>query len=164
MGQRGWHPTGKVLGNVVGGVIGKLRGENMMQNGPDGQEKRRDAARFGDCGASIEPECLTRRGSNINEMQNGGEAEEERRGSNINEMQNGGEAEEERRVEGLCLGPGECGGKRSSWNNPIQMQEEEGEEERRGSNINEMQNGGEAEEERRGSNINEMQNGGEAEE
>merc|ERR1719473_698009 len=22
--QRGWHPTGKVLGNVVGGIIGKL--------------------------------------------------------------------------------------------------------------------------------------------
>merc|ERR1719493_460517 len=42
-----------------------------------------------------------RRGSNINEMQNGGEAEEERRGSNINEMQNGGEAEEERRK--MCM-------------------------------------------------------------
>merc|ERR1711953_127007 len=32
--QRSWHPTGKVIGNVIGGVVGKLRGgENMMQNG-----------------------------------------------------------------------------------------------------------------------------------
>merc|ERR1719351_120848 len=38
--QRGWHPTGKVLGNVVGGIVGKLRGgENLMQNA-NGQEKR----------------------------------------------------------------------------------------------------------------------------
>merc|ERR1711953_1167674 len=42
--QRGWHPTGKVLGNVIGGVVGKLRGgENLMQNGKreGGEEERR---------------------------------------------------------------------------------------------------------------------------
>merc|ERR1712226_1303528 len=92
--QRGWHPTGKVLGNVVGGIVDKLRGENMMQNGPGGEEKRQD----GPCAGSIEPQCVQfhEQRDQTNEMQNGGEAEEERR-SNINEMQNGGEAEEERR-------------------------------------------------------------------
>merc|ERR1711894_554745 len=57
--QRGWHPTGKVLGNVVGGVVGKLRGENLMQNGPGGEEKRQE-----------DP------GTGTNMMQNGGEKRE----------------------------------------------------------------------------------------
>merc|ERR1711894_561443 len=41
--QRGWHPTGKVLGNVVGGIVGKLRGgENLMQNGTTATRKKRN--------------------------------------------------------------------------------------------------------------------------
>merc|ERR1711953_782776 len=79
----------------------KRQGENMMQNGPGGEEKRyRHTCMQGWCpdGEKAEEE---RRGSNINEMQNGGEAEEERRGSNINEMQNGGEVEEASRK--MCM-------------------------------------------------------------
>merc|ERR1712076_32182 len=46
--QRGWHPTGKVLGNVVGGIVGKLRGgENLMQNGEEAEEERRKMCMYG---------------------------------------------------------------------------------------------------------------------
>merc|ERR1711894_444483 len=65
--QRGWHPTGKVLGNVVGGIVGKLR-ENMMQNGPDGQEKRE----------RYNPMQGGKRGGNENMMQNGPDGQEKR--------------------------------------------------------------------------------------
>merc|ERR1711972_1097524 len=71
--QRGWHPTGKLLGNVIGGVVGKLReGDNLMQNA-NGQEKRQ--------------------GENLMQNANG---QEKRQGEQTNEMQNGGEGEEER--------------------------------------------------------------------
>merc|ERR1711972_168708 len=63
--QRSWHPSGKVLGNVIGGIVGHLRGgENLMQNA-NGQEKR--------------PGGEEERREQTNEMQNGGEGEEERR-------------------------------------------------------------------------------------
>merc|ERR1711953_1133560 len=91
--QRSWHPTGKVIGNVIGGVVGKLRGgenmmqngkreggENMMQNGKRGEEERQ-------CGVTMD--C------------NYGDEEEEKRQGQINEMQNGGEGEEERRK--MCM-------------------------------------------------------------
>merc|ERR1711953_598814 len=108
--QRGWHPTGKVLGNVIGGVVGKLRGdgnemereecqnghciptrnENLMQNGPGGEEERRGGNENLMQNAGEE-----KRG--INEMQNAGG---EKRG--INEMQNGPGGEEERRHNDCC--------------------------------------------------------------
>merc|ERR1711953_902978 len=116
--QRGWHPTGKVLGNVIGGVVGKLRGgENLMQNGKreggeeerrwdhnmmqnaNGQEKRQNMMQNAD-GKEKRQGCNLRSDGELrcpkweekreqtNEMQNGGEGEEERRG-NANEMQRG---------------------------------------------------------------------------
>merc|ERR1712226_182957 len=91
--QRGWHPTGKVLGNVVGGIVGKLRGENLMQNGPGGEEKR-ETSMMQNGGEKRETSM----------MQNGGEKretsmmqnEEEKRS---NMMQNGGEKR-------VCVTPG----------------------------------------------------------
>merc|ERR1711953_115137 len=70
--QRSWHPTGKVLGNVIGGVVGKLRGENLMQNGPGGGEEENLMQNGG------------KRGGDENLMQNG-----EKRGGDENLMQNG---------------------------------------------------------------------------
>merc|ERR1711972_144409 len=113
--QRSWHPSGKVLGNVVGGIVGHLRGgENLMQNA-NGQEKRQGENLMQNANGQEE-----RQGENL--MQNGPGGEEERR-EQTNEMQNGGEGEEERE----CAVSGGC----YDGMNPMQMQEEEGEEERR---------------------------------
>merc|ERR1712226_1480458 len=83
--QRSWHPTGKVLGNVVGGIVGKLRGgENLMQNGPggEGEEERRCFPGWDPKTTGCDPANM-RRGGNENLMQNGpGGGEEERRGNN----------------------------------------------------------------------------------
>merc|ERR1712226_186976 len=171
--QRGWHPTGKVLGNVVGGIVGKLRGgENLMQNGPggEGEEERRCFQGWDPKTTGCDPHNM-RRGGNENLMQNG------KRGGNENLMQNGkreggenmmqngkregGEEERQCGVTMDCNYGDEEEEKRQGQTNEMQNGGE-AEDERR-SNINEMQNGGEAEEERR-SNINEMQNGGEGEE
>merc|ERR1711953_968784 len=67
--QRGWHPTGKVLGNVVGEIVGKLRGgENLMQNA-NGQEKRQGCNLRSD-GELRCPKWEEQRGK-ANEMQRG---------------------------------------------------------------------------------------------
>merc|ERR1711953_912417 len=72
--QRGWHPTGKVLGNVVGGIVGKLRGENLMQNGPGGEEKR-ETSMMQNGGEKRETSMMQNGGENREKsmMQNGGE-------------------------------------------------------------------------------------------
>merc|ERR550532_2646480 len=103
--QRGWHPTGKVLGNVIGGVVGKLRGENLMQNGPGGVEEERRY--FGFNGQE------KRQGENM--MQNGPDGQEKRQ----NMMQNANGQEKRQNMMQNANGQE----KRSSWNNPIQMQE-----------------------------------------
>merc|ERR1711894_783462 len=60
--QRSWHPTGKVMGNVIGGVVGKLRG--------DGNEMEREECQNGHC-------IPTQEKRGINEMQNAGEEKRE---------------------------------------------------------------------------------------
>merc|ERR1712038_1966378 len=136
--QRGWHPTGKVLGNVVGGIVGKLRGENLMQNGPGGEEKRQgDPGR----GTSMMQNGGEKRETSM--MQNGGEKRE------TSMMQNGPGGEEKR--QGMSCAP-HCGvnmRQNGEEERATDMMQNGGEEKRQG-NENLMQNGPGGEEERRG--------------
>merc|ERR1711953_595405 len=185
--QRGWHPTGKVLGNVIGGVVGKLRGgENLMQNGKreggeeerrwdhnmmqnaNGQEKRQNMMQNAN-GQEKRQGCNLRSDGELrcpkweekreqtNEMQNGGEGEEERRG-NANEMQRGWHPTG--KVLSNVVG-GIVGKLRGGEN---LMQNANGQEKRQGCNL---RSDGELRcpkwEEKR-EQTNEMQNGGEGEE
>merc|ERR1719499_2630871 len=83
----------------------KRQGENLMQNGPGGGEEERRCMQgwVGECPPDAQTDM--RRGGNENMMQNGP----------------GGEEERECAVLGGCY----------DGMNPMQMQEEEGEEERR---------------------------------